>query len=165
MKKYLLMLIAFSFLAGASCQQKSDTEKEMKAIADKTLEVWNKGNLSLFDEILSPDYVFHVVDIADDIVGIEANKENIVSYRTGYPDLNITMDKLIITGDYSMVRWTFTGTNTGPIHDSPPTGKMVKFSGAMISHVVDGKSKESWQYFNQAAVLIQLGYTITPPEE
>jgi steroid delta-isomerase-like uncharacterized protein len=164
MKKYLLTLIAFSFLAGASCQQKTDSDKEMKAMADKTLEVWNTGNLSLFDEILSPDIVFHEVDISEDFVGIEANKAYVTSARTAYPDFNVTFDEIIITGDYTVIRWTVTGTNTGPIGDSPPTGKKINFSGAMISHVVDGKALETWQYYNNAAIMIQLGYTITPPE-
>ena len=164
MKKYLFTLIAFSFLAGASCQQKTDSDKEMKAMADKTLEVWNTGNLSLFDEILSPDIVFHEVDISEDFVGIEANKAYVTSARTTYPDFNVTFDEIIITGDYTVIRWTVTGTNTGPIGDSPPTGKKVNFSGAMISHVVDGKALETWQYYNNAAIMIQLGYTITPPE-
>jgi steroid delta-isomerase-like uncharacterized protein len=165
MKKYLFTLIAFSFLAGASCQQKIDNEKEMKVMADKSLEVWNTGNLSLFDEILSPDYVYHQVDISEDVVGIEANKELVASFRTAFPDLNVTFDELIFNGDNGVMRWTVTGTNTGPYGGLPPTGKKVKYSGVAISHVVDGKSVETWQYYNQAALLIQLGYTISPPEE
>ncbi len=165
MKKCLFTLIAFSFLAGASCQQKNDNEKEMKVLADKTLEVWNTGNLSLFDEILSPDFVYHAVDISEDVVGIEANKENVASIRTTFPDFNVTMDELFITGDYAVFRWTATGTNTGSSGDVLPTGKEVKFSGASIIRIVDGKSNETWQYYNYAAILIQLGYTITPPEE
>ena len=73
MKKYLFALIAFSFLAGASCQQKNDNEKEMKAHSDANLEVWNTGNVSLFDEILSPEIVLHSNE-SEDLIGIEANK-------------------------------------------------------------------------------------------
>ncbi len=82
MKKYLLLLIAFSFLAGASCQQKTDSDKEMKAILDATLEVWNTGNVSLFDEIFSPEVVLHHND-SEDLIGIEANKEWVTSSRGG----------------------------------------------------------------------------------
>jgi len=164
MKKYLLMLIAFSFLAGASCQQIIDNEKEMKAHSDAQLEVWNTGNLSLFDEILSPEIVTHFADV-EDLIGIEANKGWVTSTRTGFPDINITFDDLIIKGEYIVVRWTFTGTHTGLFYDMPPTGKKVKITGAFISHVVDGKEIESWQHLNQLAMLTQLGYTITPPVE
>ena len=164
MKKYLFTLIAFSFLAGASCQQKSDNEKELKAHADANLEVWNTGNLSLFDEILSPEIVTHNADV-EDLIGIEAVKGWVTSTRTGFPDVNVTFDELIVKGEYFVWRWTFTGTHTGPFYDMPPTGKKVKISGAFIVHVVDGKEIESWQYYNQLAMLTQLGYTITPPVE
>jgi hypothetical protein len=89
------MLIA----GNASCQEKNDNEKEMKALADKQLEVWNEGNLSLLDEILSPEIMRHEVDLSEDIIGIEANKENVTSFRISYPDFNVTPNELIITED------------------------------------------------------------------
>ena len=164
MKKYLFALIAFSLLVGASCQQKIDIEKERIALADKYVKAWNEGNLSLFDEVLSPECVRHHVDISEDIIGIEAIKEYVTYMRTGFPDLNVTLDELIIAKDHSIGRWTITGTNTGPMGDSPPTGKKIKYSGVEVARVVDGKTVESWIYYNQAALFIQLGYTITPPE-
>ena len=164
MKKNLFMLIAFSFLAGASCQQKSDTEKEMKAHSDANLEVWNTGNVSLFDEILSPEIVLHSNE-SEDLIGIEANKEWVTSTRTGFPDFNVTFDKIINKGEYIAVGWTATGTNTGTFLDLPPTGKKVKFSGAFITYVVDGKQIETWQHYDGSSLLTQLGYTISPPEE
>ncbi len=163
MKKYLFTLIAFSFLAGASCQQKIDNEKEKEALTDKELEAWNNGNLSMIDESFSAEGVMHIVD-SKDIVGIQAKKDYIVSIRTSFPDFNVTSDETIIKGDNIVLRWTATGTNTGPYRELPPTGKKIKFSGALISHVVDGKISEQWQHYNRAAFLIQLGYTITPPE-
>jgi len=165
MKKYLFTLIAFSFLAGASCQQKTDNEEERIAMADKYVKAWNEGDLSLFDEILSPECVRHHVDISADIIGIEAIKNYVTYQRTGLPDFNVTLDELIIAEDHSIGRWTVTGTNTGPLGDLPPTGKKVKYSGVEVTRIVDGKIIESWIYFNQAAMLTQLGYTITPPVE
>ena len=163
MRKYLIVLIALSLLTAVSCQEKIDIEKEMKALADANLEVWNKGNLSLFDEILSPEIVLHHND-SEDFIGIEANKEWVSSTRTGFPDFNVTFDEIIIKGEYLVVRWTASGTNTGPFLSLPPTGKKVNFSGIIITHVVDGKAIESWQYYNVAEMLTQLGYTILPPE-
>ncbi len=163
MKKYLFTLIAFSFFAGASCQQNIDNEKEMKALIDKELKAWNNGNLSMIDETFSAEGVMHIVD-SEDLVGIQAKKDYITSTRTSFPDFNVTLDELIIAEDHTIGRWTATGTNTGPMDDSPPTGRKVKYSGVEVARVVDGKTIESWVYYNQAALLIQLGYTITPPE-
>ena len=164
MKKYLLVLIAFSFLVGASCQQKIDNEKERIVMANNYVKAWNEGDLSLLEEVLSPECVRHHVGISEDIIGIEAIKEYVTYMRTGFPDLNVTLDELIIAKDHSIGRWTVTGTNTGPTGDSPPTGKKVKYNGIEVARIVDGKTVESWIYYNQAALFIQLGYTITPPE-
>jgi len=165
MKKIIFSFLALSLIAGsASCQEKIDKEKEMKALADKYLEIWNEGNLSLCDEILSPEIVRHTVDIYEDITGIEAFKEHVNLQWTTFSDFNVTLDELIIKGDIMVGRWTVTGTNTGPFGELPPTGKKVKFSGVEVSHFLDGKAVEQWVYYNQAAVFSQIGFTISPPE-
>ena len=164
MRKYLLVLIAFSFLVGASCQQKIDNEKERIVMANNYVKAWNEGDLSLLDKVLSPECVRHHVGISEDIIGIEAIKEYVTYMRTGFPDLNVTLDELIIKGDNMVGRWTVTGTNTGPFGELPPTGNKVKFSGVEVSHVVDGKVVEQWVYYNQAVIFTQIGFTITPPE-
>ena len=165
MKKIIFSILALSLIAGsASCQEKIDNEKEKKVLVDKYLEAWNEGNLSLFEELLSPEIVRHTVDIYEDIIGIEAFKEHVTLQRTTFSGFNVTLDELIIKGDNMVGRWTLTGTNTGPFGELPPTGKKVKFSGVEVSHVVDGKMVEQWVYYNQAAIFTQLGFTITPPE-
>jgi steroid delta-isomerase-like uncharacterized protein len=164
MKKYVLVFIAFSFFAYASCQQKNDIEKERIATAEKYVKAWNTGDLSLFDEVLSSECVRHHVDMNMDLKGAEAIKQYAASIRAGFPDFNVTLDELIIAENHTIGRWTVTGTNTGPMGDSPPTGNKVKYSGVEVSRIVDEKVVESWIYFNQAAQLTQLGYTITPPE-
>lgn len=164
MKKCLFTLIAISLMAGASCQQKTNSDEEIKALAEKYLKVMNGGDLSLFDEILSPQYVLHLAD-GTETIGIDAMKEEITSLRTMFPDVNMTFDELIIEGDKVVTRWTVTGTNTGPMGGLPPTGKEIKFSGVNIGNIVDGKVREEWEFYNQAMMYVQLGFAITPPAE
>jgi len=164
MKKAVLVFLAFSLFAFASCQQKNDIEKERIAKAELYVNAWNTGDLSLFDEVLSPECVRHHVDMDMDFKGAEAIKQYAASVRVSFPDFKVSLDELIIAENHSIGRWTVTGTNTGPIGDSPPTGQKVKYSGIEVSRIVDEKVVESWIYFNQAAQLIQLGYTITPPK-
>ena len=139
-------------------------EEEMKALAEKDLEVWNGGQLSLLDEILSPNIVRHEVDMRGDIVGIEDNKKNVILNRVGFPDFKVAADEIIIKGDDIVAKWTLTGTNSGTFAEYPPTGKKIKLSGVTISHIVNGKVNEAWVYYNQLAGFTQLGFTIKPPE-
>ncbi len=157
-------LFAFIFLLCLtySCQQVEEgiTEEEAKALVDSDHEVWNGGDLSLFDEIFSADIVYHTGG-GDTLVGTEAIKEHVSSWRESSPDYNQTLDELIITGDRIVFRWTMTYTTTGPSGDLPPT--KIKISGVTINYIVDGKISEQWHFFNTADLATQLGYTITPP--
>ena len=131
--------------------------KKMKALAEADLKVWNTGNLELYDKILSPKIIRHEVDIQEDIVGIEANKENVTIIRTGFPDFKVKFKDLIIKNKEMVARWTATGSNTGLFGSLMPTGKKVKISGVTISRIVKKRIQEQWVYYNQAEFLKQLG--------
>ena len=150
-----------------SCQRQAanaQSEEKMKALVERTLEVWNKGNLALIEELFASNHVWHDVDDANgDYEGYEAFKEHVNYLRTGYPDFSVEFDEVIVKGVKVVSRYTFTGTNKGPRGEVPPTGKKVQISGVLISHIVNGKIAEVWNYRSVAAVLTQLGYTITPP--
>ena len=150
-----------------SCQRQAanaQSEEKMEALVLRILEIWNKGNLALIEELYAPNYVAHLVgDANGDYEGYEAFRGFVNYIRTGYPDSNVKFDEMIVKGDKVVSRYTFTGTNTGPRGEVPPTGKKIQFSGVLISHIVNGKIAEDWNYRNVAAILTQLGYTITPP--
>ncbi len=158
-------VILLFFLTG--CEAPNDDarfEEEMREQFQESMEIWNEGNLDLVDEFYSPDAVRHSVDIEESIVGAEALKEYITGLRTAYPDFNVQGEIVVASDGWSVSQWTVTGTNTGPSEDMPPTGRSIQISGATISQVVDGKTVEEWVYYNNAAILEQLGFTFLPPE-
>jgi len=167
----LALLLCLSF----SCQKQATeeaaeamTEEEMKARVERELEIWNAGNLALVDEFYAPEYVSHDYATNEEVVGLDALKEGITSMRTAFPDINVTYDEIIIMGDKTVTRWTMTGTHTGPMQQTPegelpPTGKKVRLSGVTISRRINEKIVEEWSYFNVLDMVIQLGFTITPP--
>jgi steroid delta-isomerase-like uncharacterized protein len=155
--------ILFAMFGCATVQKGGElSEKEIKALSDQYFEIWNKGDLALVDKLCSPDFIRHEVGISPPLVGSEAFKNLVVSYRTTYPDYNVRVDEVIIKGDRIIDLWTATGTNTGP-GQFPPTGKKIVTKGVSISRIVDGKFYEELIYYNRASVLTQLGFTITPP--
>ena len=158
----LIILLCLTF----SCQQQVEegiTEEEVKALVEKDLEIWNEGNLTLVNEHIDSNYVEHTADISEDIVGIDAFKEGITNIRTNYPDFNVTIEELIVKDDRIVWCWIITGTNTGTTSDIPPTGKKMRVEGVGILRVANGKIVERLIYYNDATMLRQLGYTITPP--
>jgi steroid delta-isomerase-like uncharacterized protein len=137
---------------------------EMKALIEQDLQVWNDGDVSVYDEILHPDFVRHEMDIKDDMVGIEANKKNVQFNRTAFPDFHVSADNAIFIEDTIVMRWTLTGTHLGDFAEIPPTGRKIKLSGVSISKIVNGKVREQWCYYNQMAGFAQIGFTFTPPK-
>ena len=78
------------------------------------------------------------------------------------------MEETVFMKDKIVVKGSATGTNTGPLRtpmgELPPTGKTIRFRLADIIQVVDSKITEEWIYYNQAPVLLQLGFTLVPPQ-
>jgi len=176
MKKSLLqitMIIPLALLLcfAISCQQQVEegiTEEEAKALWESSLEIWNEGNLAVVDELYDPNIIRHDCGLPEDIVGLDAFKNYVTLLRVSYPDFNVTLDELIVKGDKIVIRWTLTGTNTGPLQthmgELPPTDQKMRVSGVEIVRLVNGKKAEQWIFYNQLDGYLQLGFTLTPPQ-
>ena len=81
--------------------------EENKAIVRRVIEEgWNKGNLVVFDELVTTD----VVHQGNKTHGLEAFKKTISADMTAYPDLQMTIEDMFAEGDKVVVRYTFRGT-------------------------------------------------------
>ncbi len=121
------------------------TLEEMKAQVRRLWEEgWNKGNMAVFDEVFTPNVVFHhPTNPQKDREGL---KKFVTAVRTSYPDMHFTIHDLIAEGDKAVMRWTYEGTDTGgsPSIGTPPSGKHVKFTGITIYRLEGGKIVEEW---------------------
>lgn len=50
-----------------------------------------------------------------------------------------------------MIRWTNSGTNTGPLFGNPLTGNAYIATGFDLFRISDGKIKELWQQYSFAS--------------
>jgi SnoaL-like domain len=58
--------------------------EQQKMMIQRWVEVaWNNGDLAIADEVYSADYLLH--DPAGPIHGLEALKQFVTAFRTGYP--------------------------------------------------------------------------------
>ena len=157
----LLLVIAFMVFIGCQ-QQKPDPSQELKPIADKLVDAWNGVNIDSLDSIFDPGFV-RSVNQEPDVEGVEGFKKGITDFRTAYPDLKLTIDNEVYGENAIAVRWTVTGTNTGP-GEMPPTGKAVKFWGESILHLANGKISREIVAYNNQALIEQLGFAMIPPK-
>ena len=96
-------------------------------------EVWNKGNLSVADELFAPNYDHHDPSTPDFGRGPESEKKRATLYRTAFPDLRLTIEDIIAEGDAVMARWSCRGTHNGDLSGIAPTGKQFTISGVSPS--------------------------------
>ena len=119
-------------------------------------EVWNKGNVAAFPELVSRDLVVHnpPVGIPGNFDGIQ---QSISIHRAGFPDLHFDIDAQIAEGDQVATMWTATGTHLGEWVGYPPSGKTVNVQGMSLQTYRDGKLVELWLAVDMLDWFQQLG--------
>ena len=129
--------------------------EDNKANVRRGFEAVNQKNLAVFDELLTPDVVFHSASTT--MQGLEAYKQLLSVSVTAFPDLQFTIEDMIAEGDTVMVRYTTRGTHQGTFRGIPPTGKQVSGTGMFIDRLVNGKAVEQWINGDDLGLLQQLG--------
>jgi steroid delta-isomerase-like uncharacterized protein len=135
--------------------------QENKEIVRRVIEeVWNKGDLDVFDEVFAPNLVNHdpfnsEVRTAEDYIGF------ISTGVAAFPDLHYTVEDVIAEGDKVAFRFVFSGTHKGEMGGIPATGKQVTMTGMTICRCEGGKIVELWANWDGLGYLQQLG--LVPP--
>ncbi len=136
--------------------------EEIKKLAEKVpLEIVNKGNFALYDEIFAPDFIDHTTP-----PGVpptrEGQRQLITMFRAAFPDVHYTIDKTIAEGDTVVHLLTATGTMRGQFLGIAPTGKQATWKEVHIGRFSGGKFVEHWGLVDQLGMLAQLGVTQIP---
>ena len=118
-------------------------------------EVYNDGNLGLFDELTATHFLSH--DPGNPSPDREGVKQVIVAIRTAFPDVRFTADDLIAEGDKVAARFTMRGTHRAEFMGVPATGKEILVTGIDIVRFEDGKAAEHWHEWSGLGLLQQLG--------
>jgi len=119
-------------------------EEKNKALARKFFEeAWGKGNLAAADEFIAAEYVMHP-SASGLPPGPEGTKQAITTYRTAFPDLQVTVDDIFAASDRVALRWSFRGTHLGDWLGIPPTGNHMAATGISVYRMAGGKVVENW---------------------
>jgi len=141
-------VLSFLLLFGASVSgcvapQGTDLSRNKEIVLRSEAELWSKGNLTVADELYSPDFVCHFI-VGPEWRGLEGIKDVVRSHRTSFPDWHERVDDIIAEDDRVVIRFTSTGTQLGEFQGIPPTGRKVSIQEVAIFRVVDGKIVEQW---------------------
>ncbi|MBX3155335.1 MAG: ester cyclase [Deltaproteobacteria bacterium] len=137
--------------------------EENKAVVRRAFEeLFNRGDLSVADEVFAADFVGHDPALAQDMHGPEEFKHFVRMYRSAFPDLQLTIEDQISDRDEVVTRFTARGTHLGELNGIPPTGRKVVVSGISIDRMVGAKTVESWTSYDLMSMMEQLGVAPVP---
>ena len=137
--------------------------EQNKALSRRFMEeVVNRGNISLVDELVAPDFVEHEELPPGITPGREAIKQLPAIFRSAFPDFKVTIDDLIAEGDKVVVRTTWSGTHKGEFMGLAATGKGVSFGVIDIIRIAGGKFVEHWGQMDNMGMMQQLGVVPAP---
>jgi predicted ester cyclase len=114
-------------------------------------ELYNRDNLAIWQELVSPDQPVHRTFDAP----------GPLEMRRAFPDGQVTVDDQVAEGDKVVTRLTFRGTHQGefatPFGTFAPSGKQLTFTWISINRIHGGKIAESWVEGDALGLLRQLG--------
>lgn len=132
-----------------------------KARTRQFYERSHANDLTVYDEMLSPDFVNHGGP-AGDMRGPEAFKQAYIGFATAFPDFNTTIELMVAEGDLVAVYGVASGTHDGPFMGLPPTGRSLRWTGMAIYRFDgEGRIAERWQEIDGLGLFGQLG--LIPP--
>jgi len=121
---------------------------------------FNEGKLAELDNLISADFVEHQFGAEP---GRDGVKSLIQEMRTAFPDLRMTIEDVVVSGDKIWARLRCRGTHAGPLMGIAPTGKTIDTTAMEVCRVRDGKLVEHWGVPDRFAAMTQLGLLAGPP--
>lgn len=140
-----------------------EKEEQLRApitrIAD---DIWNRGDLTVVDDVMSPDGRYHGPHMPNGMGDRETWRRAIGMYRSAFPDSHVAYDDLIVSGDTVVGRWSATATHTGELPGVGPTGKRIKIGGITIYRIEASKIVEAWEQMDMLGMWQQIGVVSLP---
>ena len=93
----------------------------------------------------------------DDLVAAADLRHRATSLRRAFPDLAVTVRRVIEEGEMVGVHVTGRGTHLGVFQGVPPTGRTWTAGCTALYRVVDGRIADAWITWDLLAILEQLG--------
>ena len=141
------------------------SEAETMKAALSFFEAWNAGDLSQGDAYEADTFMSESPGMTGPM-NAEQNRMYNQVFLTAFPGSKFEILRTISQGNHVALNWKITGIHSGPLQTPsggsiPPTGKTATVVGSTIIQIDNGKITHSWNYWDMASLLGQLG--LMPP--
>ena len=135
---------------------------ENKVVMRRFVEFINTSSEKLAKELISPDAVFHVPGRPEPMRGPGGYLAIIGMMRSGFPDIQWTLEEMIAEDDKVAARFTMRGTHQGSFFGVPPTGKTIAVQAMNFYRLAGGQFIEERGQPDLLGLLMQIG-AVPPP--
>ncbi|MDP9047748.1 MAG: ester cyclase [Bacteroidota bacterium] len=118
-------------------------------------QLWNFGNEETIEEMMHEQCRAFGLG-PEPVIGPDGFKHFYRSFTAAYSDIQITVDKNLVDGDYVITLCTCTA-----VHKE--SGRPVNFTGNSVALIENGKILSGWNYFDFLTMYMQTG-KITPEQ-
>jgi len=155
----LAIALVLSAVSLTACEPASDAAaiKNAEMVFDKWQSSWNTHNLDALMDVAGQSAYWDVT--TKKVITGEDFRKHAEAFLVAMPDVNFSVDEVIISADGKRVawRWTWTGTFTGPLGEAQPTGKSVNLTGVDLLDIEGDKVVRVQIYWDQIDLLTQMG--------
>jgi predicted ester cyclase len=127
-----------------------------RAAAHRILDAFNLRNPALVDEAVAPAFFDHAVPPGLP-PGVESLKRFVGILTEALPDFRFTIELEVTEGDLLVTYGRASGTLTGSLFGSGPTGRRGSWPEVHIFRLADGRVIEHWDVIDQLALRMELG--------
>lgn len=139
---------------------------ESKQAVEAYAALWNNQEYENIPDVVSQSYVLvdpvapaELPGPAGEIHGPDGLEQYIRAVMGAFPDMEMTLDEMVVHEGTVMTEETVTGTHTGELFGLPPTDRVVKMKEMQKYHIVNGKVESQAVYYNVEEMKAQLGLT------
>lgn len=131
----------------------SRTEQE-RIVREWFQRVFNERDLTMIDELMASNVVLHAE--GETRVGREVIHSRVSGLLAAFNPLQITVDKVLADGDYTVSYWTVVKTHVGEFLGIPPTGRTVTIRGSSMVRFQDRQIVEALDHWDVQDLILQL---------
>ena len=132
--------------------QREATMKAVRAFYD----FWNTGDEALLKEAISSNFTDHTLP-AGRPQGPQGPAFASRRFRAAVPDLKVSVEKMIVAGDYVTVHMNFTGHFTGRFGQTQGKGQPVPFIATDLVKIENGRITDNWHIEDNLTLLQEMG--------
>ena len=114
----------------------------------------NGGDEAVLSDLIHEDYLYR--SPGEELRGRASLAAMFEGLRAAFPDMELSIHRVISTDDTTVMDFSLTGTHRGDFMGIPATDRSIDIRGVVISRYRDGKIAEEWEILDTLTMLQQL---------